>query len=104
MGLLFGQQVHLPLLHPAQVRLPVLLGIIHAHALHIIEDGFPVLLLFLLDMVQDLAYLGIPEFEDGCIIGAGDVFLRHQHIGAEVLVGLVATGLVLPQEVIGLLG
>lgn|GEM_PF-2416482 len=46
-----------------------LFGGIHSFALHVGKYGFPVFLLFSLNMVQDIADLRVLEFKNSCVVG-----------------------------------
>ena len=51
--------------------------------MHVVEDPFAVLLLFLLDMIERLPHLGIGHLEDGGVVSCRDIFFGGEHILAE---------------------
>jgi len=76
--------------------------------LHVEEDILPVLLLFLLNMIQQLADLGVGTLKDCRVAGAGNILFRGQQVGAEEgIVGIARTLLLLlerlPAQLLALL-
>lgn len=71
------------------------LGIVHAFALHVLEDGLSMFLLFLLDVVEDIPYLCVLKLEYRGVISAGHIFLGHKYICTQALI-VRYTGVVRP--------
>jgi hypothetical protein len=73
--------------HGIPASFPVfLLDLVHSFALHILKDSFSVFLLLFLDVVQHIAGVRIPELKYCRIISSRNVFFRHQHIRAHILI------------------
>lgn len=72
--------------------LGLLLRIVHAMALHVVENPFSVLLFLLLDMIENLACLGVCEFKNGRIVSTRYIFFCREHVLTEGSIGVVLAG------------